>query len=577
MFTALQRLRSAFARPALPPATSPSFAAAARHPALLVAGVSLWLAVFGNLPLWLKLAQLPEISGLRGWGFGLAFAMLVAAGNALVFGLLAWGWLLKPVLVVALLAGASGAYFMASYGIVIDTPMLVNVLQTDPSEATDLLNWRMAIALLLLAGPPLWWLLTRPVRSLGPWRHLGHSLALCSAALLLAVGSVLLVFQDFASLMRNHTQLRYLINPLNSLYAVLDLAAQPLRMDTRTLAPVGRDAQRGPSYSASASASTAPPLVLLVVGETARAANFALNGYTRPTTPRLSARTDLLNAPDAWACGTSTAASLPCMFSHLGREDYQKRQSNAENLLDVLQHAGLGVLWIDNQSGCKGLCDRVGEINTRTLNDAQWCKDGECQDPIMLRDLASHLQTLPAEQRAHATVVVLHQMGSHGPAYARRSLPTQKQFQPECQTNALQQCSREQVLNAYDNSILATDAFLDQAIEWLKTHAADRPTALLYVSDHGESLGENNLYLHGLPYAIAPDVQKHVPWIAWLSPALQQRAGLDAACLQRDWAQRRLSHDHYFHSVLGLLDIRTSAYQRTLDAFAPCQSATLPR
>ena len=247
MFTALQRLRLAFARPALPPATSPSFAAAARHPALLVAGVSLWLAVFGNLPLWLKLAQLPEISGLRGWGFGLAFAMLVAAGNALVFGLLAWGWLLKPVLVVALLAGASGAYFMASYGIVIDTPMLVNVLQTDPSEATDLLNWRMAVALLLLAGPPLWWLLTRPVRPLGPWRHLGHSLALCSAALLLAVGSVLLVFQDFASVMRNHTQLRYLINPLNSLYAVLDLAAQPLRMDTRTLAPVGRDAQRGPS------------------------------------------------------------------------------------------------------------------------------------------------------------------------------------------------------------------------------------------------------------------------------------------------------------------------------------------
>ena len=378
MSTALQRLRLAFARPALSPA-SPSFAATARHPALLVAGVSLWLAVFGNLPLWLKLAQLPEISGLRGWGFGMAFAMLVAAGNALVFGLLAWGWLLKPVLVVALLAGASGAYFMASYGIVIDTPMLVNVLQTDPSEATDLLNWRMVIALLLLAGPPIWWLLTRPVRPLGPWRHLGHSLALCSAALLLAVGSVLLVFQDFASVMRNHTQLRYLINPLNSLYAVLDLAAQPLRMDTRTLAPLGRDAQRGSSYSTSASA--APPLILLVVGETARAANFALNGYTRPTTPRLSTRTDLLNAPDAWACGTSTAASLPCMFSHLGREDYQKRQSNAENLLDVLQHAGLGVLWIDNQSGCKGLCDRVGEIITRTLNDAQWCKDGNAKIP----------------------------------------------------------------------------------------------------------------------------------------------------------------------------------------------------
>ena len=558
----LQRLRRARA------ASSPlSPASSASHPATLVVLVSLWLASVCNLPLWRAVAALPGTEGLRGWGFALAFMVLVAAGNAAVIGLLAWGRALKPVLGVMLLAGAAGVYFMWSYGIVIDTTMLVNVLQTDPREAGDLLNWRMAAALLLLAAPPLVWLLRRPVRRLGWWRQLWHGVLLILAAVLVGVGSLLLVFQDFAATMRNHTQLRYLINPLNSLYAVADLTTRPLRMDTRTLAPLGRDAQLGTSYATQAQ----PPLLVLVVGETARAANFTLNGYERPTTPLLSARQDLANAPDAWACGTSTAASLPCMFSHLGRAEFGKRKTDAEGLLDVLQHAGLGVVWIDNQSGCKGVCDRVTEIGTARLADAQLCPGGDCQDTIMLRDLDAHIAALPPERRARGVVVVLHQMGSHGPAYAKRSLPAHKRFTPECQTNALQQCSREQVVNAYDNSIVATDFFLNATIEWLQARAHQAQTALLYVSDHGESLGENNLYLHGLPYAIAPDVQKHVPWIAWLSPALQARSGVTTACLQRQWARQRLSHDNYFHSVLGLLDVHTSVYQDSLDAFAPCR------
>ena len=558
----LQRLRRARAA-----SSSLSPASSASHPATLVVLVSLWLASVCNLPLWRAVAALPGTEGLRGWGFALAFMVLVAAGNAAVIGLLAWGRALKPVLGVMLLAGAAGVYFMWSYGIVIDTTMLVNVLQTDPREAGDLLNWRMAAALLLLAAPPLVWLLRRPVRRLGWWRQLWHGVLLILAAVLVGVGSLLLVFQDFAATMRNHTQLRYLINPLNSLYAVADLTTRPLRMDTRTLAPLGRDAQLGTSYATQAQ----PPLLVLVVGETARAANFTLNGYERPTTPLLSARQDLANAPDAWACGTSTAASVPCMFSHLGRAEFGKRKTDAEGLLDVLQHAGLGVVWIDNQSGCKGVCDRVTEIGTARLADAQLCPGGDCQDTIMLRDLDAHIAALPPERRARGVVVVLHQMGSHGPAYAKRSLPAHKRFTPECQTNALQQCSREQVVNAYDNSIVATDFFLNATIEWLQARAHQAQTALLYVSDHGESLGENNLYLHGLPYAIAPDVQKHVPWIAWLSPALQARSGVTTACLQREWAHQRLSHDNYFHSVLGLLDVHTSVYQNSLDAFAPCR------
>lgn len=539
------------------------------HPAWLLVLLSIWLASVCNLPLWWAIAALPSTTGLRGALFLLAFSVIVAAGNLALLSVLAWGRILKPVMLVVLLMAAFGAYFMGSYGIVIDASMLTNVLQTDVREASDLFNWRLLATVLALTLPPVW-LLRRPVRSLGVVRHVVHNLLLLLTAVVVLVASLLLVFQDFASTMRNHTQLRYLINPLNSVYALGNLAAKPFRIDHRTLQAIGQDAQLGASYTQQSN----PPLLVLVLGETARSANFALNGYERATTPKLSNRSDVVSARNAWSCGTSTAASVPCMFSHLGREGFDSRKTEFEGLLDVLQRAGLAVLWIDNQSGCKGVCDRVPQVSTSALKDPQQCPQGECPDTIMLKDLEAHIAALPAERRAKGTVVVMHQMGSHGPAYYKRSGTQHKHFQPECTSNALQQCERTQVVNAYDNSIVATDHFLDATIGWLTQRAATTPAAMVYVSDHGESLGENNLYLHGLPYGIAPDVQKHVPWITWLSPAMLSRTGLVGHhCLQKDLAQRRISHDAYFHSVLGLMDIRTSLYQKTQDIYAPCRTS----
>ena len=547
---------------------TPGASPQAWHPATLVVLISMWLATACNVPLWRALAALPDQTGLRSWGFGLAFAVIVAAGNVAVLSLLAWGRGTKPVLVLALLMAAFGAYFMLSYGIVIDASMLTNVLQTNVREAGDLLNWRLPVTVLTLAAPPLWWLLRRPVRPLGALRHVVHNAVLLLAAAGVLVASLLLVFQDFASTMRNHTQLRYLINPLNSVYALGDIATKPLRMDTSVLLPLGRDAQLGASYAQQ----TKPPLLVLVLGETARSANFGLNGYARPTTPLLSARSDISSARNAWSCGTSTATSLPCMFSHLGRDHFEGRKANFESLLDVLQHAGLAVLWVDNQSGCKGVCDRVTEVSTSKQKDTAHCAGGECPDTVMLEGLEARLAALPAEQRARGTVVVLHQMGSHGPAYYKRSEPSLKRFGPECSSSALQECDQAQVVNAYDNSIVATDYFVDSTIKWLETQSDQAQTAMVYVSDHGESLGENNLYLHGLPYTIAPDVQKHVPWVTWLSAAMQSRQRMTTSCLQKDLAQRRITHDHYFHSVLGLMDVHTEAYQPAQDIYAPCRS-----
>ena len=554
------------------PATRPNQTANALHPAWVVVLVSVWLATACNVPLWREVAALPGQGSLRGWGFALAFALIVAGGNAALLSLLAWRFTLKPVVTLLLLVAAFGAYFMMAYGIVIDASMLTNALQTDLRESSDLLSWRMPVTVLALAAPPLLWLYPRPVRRLGALRHLGHNALLLLAALAVTVGSLVLVFQDFSSTMRNHTKLRYLINPLNSVYALGRITTQALNPQNHTLQPLGRDAQLGASYAGQ----TQPPLLVLVLGETGRSVNFALNGYARPTTPLLSARTDLASARNAWSCGTSTAASLPCMFSHLGRAQFDGGAAPYESLLDVLQHAGLAVLWLDNQSGCKGVCNRVHQASTSADKDPALCPGGECLDPILLKDLDARIAALPADQRARGTVVVLHQMGSHGPAYYKRSAPALKKFLPECTSSALQECSQQQVVNAYDNSIVATDQFLDSTINWLQTQTSKAQTAMVYVADHGESLGENNLYLHGLPYAIAPDVQKQVPWITWLSPAMQARSGVATACLQKDLTERRITHDAYFHSVLGLMDVRTSAYQPEQDIYAACRSQHQP-
>ena len=541
------------------------------YSARLAVFISLWLATVCNVPLWRAVLDLPgQGAALHRLGFMLAFGLIVAAGNAALLSLAGWRHTAKPAAAVLVLMAAFGAYFMQAYGVVIDATMLTNVLQTDVNEARDLLNWRLFATVAVLAGPPLWWLWRHPLPQRSLLRQTLHNVALFAVAIAVAVLSLLLVFQEFASTMRNHTQLRYLINPLNSVYALGNIATRPLRMDTRQILPIGRDAQLGASYAQQAR----PPLLVLVLGETGRAGNFALNGYGRPTTPLLSARSDLISARNAWACGTSTAASVPCMFSHLGRTDFEARKNNFEGLMDVLQHAGLAVLWVDNQSGCKGACDRIPNANTSGEKDPAHCPGGsDCLDTIMLKGLDERLAALPAEQRQRGTVVVLHQMGSHGPAYAKRSAPERKVFMPECKSNALQECGREQVVNTYDNSIVETDFFLDSVLKWLGAQEKHAQTAMIYVADHGESLGENNIYLHGLPYSIAPDVQKHVPWLTWLSPAMQARARTSAGCLQRQLATQRITHDHYFHSVLGLMDVQTGVYDPALDIFRDCTRA----
>jgi len=553
-------------RALFPPGNRPS----SWNPLTLALLASLWIALLANWPLWRALHALPEMQGGRGALFIAAFGVIVAGLTALVLTLAAWRWSIKLAIGIFLFAAAFGAHFMGTYNVVIDSSMMTNVLQTDMRETRDLLSLRMALTVLVLAVLPMAWLWRRPLQAPGAWRQLGRNALGLAGILVLLVAVAAASFADLASTMRTHTSLRYLINPLNSFYALVALARDA------NARPAGPPTAVGTDVALAAPAPGAKPrLLLLVVGETARADHFALNGYERATNPGLATK-GVASYTQVTSCGTSTATSLPCMFSTLGKQAFEARDKDYENVLDVLQRAGLAVLWLDNQAGCKGLCDRVPHDDAWRLAPgaaplpAGLCDGGECLDEALLHGLDQRLAALPAERRARGVVLVLHQMGSHGPAYSKRSPPGRKPFQPECTTNVLQQCERQQLVNAYDNSIAYTDSVLAQAIDWLGHQGNAYDPALLYLSDHGESLGENNLYLHGLPYGIAPREQKHVPLVVWLAPQTEAATGIKMSCLR---AQREtpLSHDNLVPGVLGFMGAKTSVYLADRDPFAQCR------
>ncbi|WP_370680035.1 phosphoethanolamine transferase [Comamonas sp. GB3 AK4-5] len=533
--------------------------------------LSLWCTVALNQALWHKLAGLPDFSDpwlLR----RTVIAVLVACATYLWFMLWSWPRLRRPMWSLTLVVAAVVQYYMLRYGMVMDSSMAHNVLQTNFTEGLALFSMTLVGHVLVLAGLPLLWL----YRGLRFKEESARKSWGCSALVLLAclgllVGGAMGMYRELAPLLRNHTEIRYQINPLASVVSFASVTIKPLLQPQRPFQPITAGALLGASY---ANAATKPPLLVLVVGETARADHFGLNGYPRDTTPEMEAH-QVISWRQVQSCGTNTQASVPCMFSSLGKAGYERRKFEYGNLLDVLQAAGLGVEWLENQSGCKGVCDRVPHAQADAIATPQalrqWCKDGECLDQLMVDQLDQRLQALPEAARHQGAVLVLHQMGSHGPAYYRRSSAQNKTFQPECTTQVTSDCSHTELINVYDNSMRETDRFVGRVIDWLKTQQDQYATSLLYVSDHGESLGENGLYLHGMPYAIAPQAQKHVPWVLWPG-SLQARTGMDEQCARAS-IDKAYTHDNYFHTVLGMLDVHSPTYKPELDMLAPCRKA----
>ena len=518
---------------------------------------ALVLTAIYNNTLWARLYDIVGFHSPSSSYFYIAFFLLATAVCFALLTIISFLPGYKWCLMALFMVSAMGGYFIDQYGVYIDSEMITNVLQTDTNEVADLLSLGFIIHGILFGLLPALLIYRLTIKPEKGFVTLLKKATTPLIALTTAICICLPVYQTFASVMRAHKEVRYLVTPSNIIYGVIRAVSESEKISP-VVGKLDETAALGDSW---ATAVQKPLLFVFVVGETARADHFSLEGYSRNTNPNLQLK-DIIYFNHVSSCGTSTAISLPCIFSNDTREDFSRKSSSEkENLLDLIAQAGLNVLWVDNNSGCKGVCLRTEQftINHQSLD----CDSEHCFDLAMLQALETPADT--------DTFMVLHQLGSHGPSYYKQTPDDQKAFLPDCETSQLQDCSQEEIINAYDNTILYTDLFLSKTIERLGALSERYNTALLYVSDHGESLGENGIYLHAAPYFMAPEEQTHVPMLAWLSNDFASRFGIDKGCLKAH-ADSPLSHDNIYSSLLGVLDIESTTYDSQLDLFAPCMN-----
>jgi lipid A ethanolaminephosphotransferase len=498
-------------------------------------------------------------------GFHLGFYTFVAAMTLLVFaGMVVFSvkYLIKPFLVFLLIAGAISSYYTDFFGVVIDKEMIRNAVVTTPQEAGHLVTATFVLHVLIYGILPSVLVCLTRIRHRPFIGKFFVNLAVISLCLCLSLGLIVSNYSGISSNIREHRDMMAKLTPFAAITSAIGLGISAYREIGIVRAPLGIDAKLGPIVAQAKK----PVVTVIIAGETARAMNFSLNGYDRETNPELKTL-GVTNFTKTTSCGTATAVSLPCMFSVYGRKDYSDRKARStETLMDVLRRAGIDGYWWDNNTGSKGIADLISFASLTKQKDSPLCKDGECLDDIFLGKLDEKLTGITKN-----TVIVLHQLGSHGPAYYLRYPEEFRRFRPDCRTPQLSDCSREEIVNAYDNTILYTDHNLAEVIKLLKKHQDSVDGAMIYMSDHGESLGENGLFLHGAPYMFAPAEQTHVPFIAWFSDQYAQLTKLDRTCLQT-YADAQTSHDNLFHTVLGMMDVVTSVYNPALDLFAACRS-----
>lgn len=523
--------------------------------------LAIWLGVFLNIEFYKKMQTLTPYTGIKAGLFVAASIGVVTTLYFFLLQLLSWKWTAKPIAIALVFIGGFASYAVTTLGVWITSDQIQNLMQTDLAEARDTWSWHLlewVIGMVVLPILVIWMIKLRPEPLL---RKIFKKIIASFISLILIGGLLFVFYVDFAAIFRENRDLKGMISPQNMIASFVSYYKKKAPKENLPLVTYGEDAQR------IETGDGLPKLMVLVVGETARAENFSLNGYAKATNPKL-AKQDILNFSQVSSCGTATAVSVPCMFSGMRREDYDERlASHREGLLDIAKRAGYQVTWIDNNSGCKGTCDRVKQFKIPESIQQKWCKDGECLDDILIDSLKAYIETIPKDD-THPHLVVLHQMGSHGPAYYKRVPPAYRVFKPTCDTNAIQGCTREALVNSYDNTLLYTDYVLDSLIETLK-NIKQYQTGLWYLSDHGESTGESGMYLHGAPYAIAPTQQTHVPMVMWFSQAWQQQAEKQVKCLAQQ-SKNKFSQDNLFPTMLSLLNVKTKVINANDDMLSEC-------
>lgn len=530
----------------------------------LVAVLSAYFLLFLNISFWRFVFTHAEPSGLIGGLFMLSVPVLIFTLLYLSFSLLLLPYIGKPLLILLLIISAGVNYLMYQFGVFIDADMIRNTFETHPGEVKDLITLRSVLWLTALGIVPAVMLARIKIVFKPFWKETLGRLKRCGLLLLCLLIFLPFVYKEYASFGRNNNQVRRLVSPLNYIYATVRYF-QIEHQKKRPFTKLDEAAEHVPYPDEEKT------VFILVLGETARAMNFSLNGYARETNPKLKTQ-DIVNFPHVESAGTATAFSVPSIFSFTQRGDFSPTDAKyTENLLDLLQQTGYEILWKENDNGCKGVCQRVPNVEM-DLKDQRFCDGTYCRDEILLDGLEEYLANIKGEN----AFIVLHTIGSHGPTYYRRYPPEFNKFTPTCDTEEIQTCTQEQIINTYDNTILYTDHIVSSVIDILKKFP-HYESGLLYVSDHGESLGENGVYLHGLPYSIAPKEQTSVPMVLWMSEVMKKSDHIDYDCLKKKAAEGNFSHDNLSHSLLSLMEVDSKWYDKKMDFFEGCRTTPLPR
>ena len=528
--------------------------------------LALYFVVIVNLPVYSALSDvLSKLDGVK-IGFVISIPIFFLATFNFLFNLFSWPWLTKPFFALLILLSAAVSYAGFNYGTLFDSDMIANIVETDSSEAGSYFSLYSLVWMIGMGIIPALLLIITPIQKNKSFFNLILRKLTSMAISLVVIGTVaMMYYQDYASVGRNNSYLRQLIIPTQLVYSIGKYVHRTYLATPIIYREIGLDAKQTPQ--ALSAATDKPTLVVFVLGETARSQNYQLNDYSRPTNSYTKAL-NVISFQDVSSCGTATAVSVPCMFSSFTRDNYSRQAAdNQDNFLDILKRAQVGLFWIENDGGDKNVAKNIDKIEIDRSRVDELCNGQTCYDMAMLENFEKNIDKMQGNR-----MLLMHLIGSHGPTYFQRYPQDKKVFQPDCPRADIENCTVDQIINTYDNTILYTDYVIAQTIEKLKTLEDKYNTALIYISDHGESLGENGLFLHGMPYGLAPEYQTQVPMIFWTSPGFEREKSLNTTCLRNNAQQKTYSQDNLFHSMLGIMDITTEVYNPHMDLFANCRS-----
>ncbi len=515
---------------------------------VLVVSSFIFSAFYNDL-FWKKVAQVYTFDGANIWYFISVFIVLTSV-IYIVLSLVNYKYILKPVLILLFIITSFTSYFMNQYGIAIDEQLLSDIFKSGNIKFSDFYSIKFLFDSIIFAILPSFIVYKSKIDYKPLGMHIVYKIFSIFIAVLIIFVNLYIFSNFYISFFKDNRPLRHYTNPTYYFYSVGKFIYDKYRGKNIVVQKIGLDAKLVNRKK--------PRLLILVIGNSVRADHLFLNGYKRDTNPILR-KYDVISFRNLSSCGTEAKVSVPCMFSILNRSDFSNRDAlEKENLLDILKRAGVRVGWIDNSSNTSVVAKRIKDKSN--LHNS--CFNAECRDMLMLSSLENYL-----DKKTKDTVVVLRQEGSYGSEYYKRYPENFEKFKPVCKKKELDKCSKQSVINAYDNSLLYTDYFLSNVIKVLKENSKNYETAMLYVSDNGESLGEKGVYLHSMSYYIAPKAQRHVGAIAWFGDKFD---GIDKDCIKKR-ATKNYSQDGYFDTVLGLMGVKTGLYTKTKDMFAKCR------